>query len=418
MSDFDPNKSLNDMSPAERKRHLNALKQRANKDAQRPNLIVFAEELASPNFLRRPTGITQIDVDLGGGWPAGAVNYLSGPENSGKTWLLYKTYAMHQRLYGPNSSIAHGQVEGPLDYFFLRNVCGYRVAIPINLIEEHQEHRKARKVPLLTKAEVKELNTGIGEFTIILPTTMEELLDWISEFVQKGLAHIIGVDSIAAAMPSAEAVLNTLGDYPQQGAHATLMKRFLHHFYPMVSGSRGLNETTLIFINQVVHNRDKANAAPFMQKFIKDWKPAGAPAAKHGKSIDLQIWSGAKLKDKKKSGDDDKAAVIGKELNWEVVKGKLGTHDNIFGKNDFYYAEDTMLQNLKSVMVAGMKYGVLQEQGGKWTLLNADSHTPVAGLDGIEGFDIFIELMRKDKDIEFTVRREILAGAGVACRYT
>ena len=65
-----------------------------------------------------------------------------------------------------------------------------------------------------------------------------------------------------------------------------------------------------------------------------------------------------------------------------------------------------------------MKYGVLQEQGGKWTLLNADSHTPVAGLDGIEGFDIFIELMRKDKDIEFTVRREILAGAGVACRYT
>jgi len=414
----DLNKSLNDMSPADRRRQLQAIKQKANADAKRPNLLVFADEIASPNFLRRPTGIAQIDVDLGGGFPAGTVNYLSGPENSGKTWLLYMTYATHQRLYGPNSSIVHGQIEGPLDYFFLRNTCGYKVAIPMNLIEEHQEHRKARKVPLLTKAEVKDMNTGIGEFMVILPSTMEELLDWTLEIIPKGLAHIIGVDSIAAAEPSAEAVLNTLTAFPQQGAHATLMKRFLQHFYPLVSGSQGLNETTLIFINQVVYNRDKANAAPFMQKFIKDFKPAGAPAAKHGKSIDLQIWSGAKIKDKKNTGDDDKKPIIGKELNWEVVKGKLGTHDNIFGKNDFLYAEDPMTQKLKSVMVAAMKYGVLREEKGKLSLVNADSGIDVPGLTGIEGYDIFVDLMRADKDVEFTVRREILAGAKVACRYT
>ena len=423
MSEIDLKKSLNDMTPAERRKQLLALKQQANKDAERPNLLVFADEISSPNFLRRPTGIAQIDIDLGGGFPAGTVNYVSGPENAGKTWLLFKTYAMHQRLYGPNSSIMHCQIEGPFDYFFLRNTVGYKIAIPTNLIEEHQEHRKARKVPLLTKAEVKELATGIGEFLMLLPTTMEEMIDWILETTQRGLAHIIGVDSIAAAEPSAEAVLNTLTKSPQQGAHATLMKRFLQHFYPLVSGSRGLNETTLIFINQVIHNRDKANAAPFMQKFIKDWKPAGSPAAKHGKTLDLLVWSGAKIREKggkkkDEDGEDEKKAIIGKDFNWEVVKGKLGTHDNIFGKTDFYYTEDSLTQNLKSIMLAGMKYGVLKEEKGKWSLLNATTGVAIEGLHDVEGFDIFLEMMRKDRDIELLVRRELLAGAGVACRYT
>lgn len=422
MSDQDLLKSLNAMTPAERHKQLLALKQRANKDAERPNLLVFADEISSPNFLRRPTGIAQIDIDLGGGWPAGTVNYLSGPENAGKTWLLFKTYAMHQRLYGPHASIVHAQIEGPFDYFFLRNTVGYKIAIPPNLIDEHQEHRKARKVPLLTKAEVKELGTGIGEFMMILPTTMEELIDWMLDITARGLAHIIGVDSIAAAEPSAEACLDTVTKSPQQGAHATLMKRFLQHFYPLVSGSRGLNETTLIFINQVIHNRDKANAVPFMQKFIKDWKPAGSPAAKHGKTLDLLVWEGAKIREKgtKKGedGEDTKKAVIGKEFNWEMVKGKLGTHNHIFGKSDFFFTEDPSTQNLKSVMMAGMKYGVLKEEKGKWSLLNATLGTPIEGLHGVESFDIFMELMRQDKDLEFMVRREILAGAGVACRYT
>lgn len=417
MSEIDQTKSLNTMTPAERRRLLQSLKNKANKDAERPNLLVFADEIASPYFLRRPTGITQIDVDLGGGFPAGTVNYLSGPENAGKTWLLFKTYAMHQRLYGPNSSIVHGQVEGPFDYFFLRRTAGYKIAIPMSIIDEHQEHRKARKVPLMTKAEVKDMNSGVGEFMMILPRTMEELLDQIEDLVPRGAAHIIGVDSIAAAMPSAEAVLSSFGDYPQQGAHATLMKRFLQHFYPLVSGSRGLNETTLIFINQVIHNRDKANAAPFMQKFIKDWKPAGSPAAKHGKSIDLLLWAGAKLKEKGKGDSDEKKVTIGKELNWEVVKGKAGTHNDIFGKNDFLFAEDSLTQNAKSAVLAGMKYGVIREEKGKLTLFNADTKLAVDGLTGIEGFDIFVELLKMDKDIDLVVRREVLAGAGIECRY-
>lgn len=398
------------MTVAERKKKLLAIKNKANKDAKR-NILVFAEEAPNPYFLRRPTGIMQLDVDLGGGFPAGGVSYISGPDNAGKTWLLYKTFAMHQRIYGPNACIAYAPVEGACDFFFMRK-CGYKVAIPMENIEQHQAHRKARGVPSLTKAEVKELSTGIGELLLIQAPTMEDLLNEVLNLAAQKVCHIIGVDSISAACPSAEAMLNDFSDFPQQGAQATLLKRFFQHYYPIVSGVNGINETTLMFTNQVITNRAKSEAPTYMAKYMKDWKPAGSSAAKHGKLIDLVLQSGAK--EKEKGGEK---LVIGKDVKWEIIKGKAGTHDHITGELSFLYEDDAWHANAKTIIMAGLRHGAIIERSGKLTVIQPETGTAIHGAENIANFETLVGMIRSDQEFELLLRRETLAAAKISCSY-
>lgn len=396
---------------AESKKRILAVQNKLNKQAKRP-IICIADDLPTPYFTRRPTGIMELDIHLGGGFPGGTVNYVSGPENSGKTLLLYRTYAMNQRIHGARSRIFHGQVEGALDYMFMR-AQGVKIAVPKDNIEQYQQYLKERGQQQLTKEQVKELSSQVGEFHLCIPETQEELLWAVLEYVRTNAMQIIGVDSITAAMPSAEAILQDLSQFPQQGAHATNMKRFFQHWYPEVLTKGVVNETCAIFLNHVVYNRSKAEAAPFMQKFIKDWRPAGAPAAKHGQSCDLMIWSGAK----EKEGKDKEKVVIGKEVNWETRKGKAGTRDNLCGSFTMLYNEDPMLSAAKSVIEAGTRLGLIVEAGGKLILLRPETKQPHPEFTDTTTFDSLAKKLMTDPDADYIARREVLAAAGIQCTY-
>lgn len=343
-------------------------------------------------------------------------NYVANKmvvHNSGKTYLLFKTYAMHQRLYGKNACIVHAPVEGPCDYFFMRH-CGYKVAIPMENIEQHQDHRRTRGVPLLTKEEVKELATGIGDFVLLMGANMEETLNQILSFTQEKIFHIVGVDSVSALCPSAEATIHDLSDFPQQGAHATLMKRFFQHYYSLVSGVGGINETTLLFTNQVITNRAKSEAPSYMAKYMKDWKPAGSAAAKHGKLIDVVIQSGSK----EKEGRGGEKICVGKEVKWELLKGKAGTHDNLTGEFSYLYDQNCWELNAQNIITTGLSLGAVVEKGGMLSLIRPETGEPMAPLVNLPNFSAFVDALVHDKKLELMARYEILQAAKLACSYT
>lgn len=398
-------------SAAERRAKVQALMAKINKTAKH-KVIAFANEVPNSYFLRRPCGITQLDIDTGGGLPAGGLSYISGPENAGKSFLLFKYFAMHQRLYGESATIAYAPTEGGIDYWFMRK-CGVIVSIPDANIEQQNEYRVSRGLPKFTKEEIKELKQQVGTFTPVIATSTEELLDTVLMLVDSKLYGIVAVDSISAAIPEAEAKLESLEDNPQQAANASLLTRFLLHYFPMTAGIEGVNETTLIFTAQVRSNRKKQEAVAFMQKFIKDWTPTGAWAARHGKLLDVVIWGGAK--DKDNSSVEGKKIVVGKELNWEISKGKAGTHDGITGQVDFTYANLT--DDLRSIVTAGIKYGCIVEKNGKMALLRPETGEVSNILSNIPGQEAFISAMKNDSVLEFSVRREVLAAAGIQCNY-
>lgn len=73
-----------------------------------------AKELSEYDVERIPTGVLDFDIATGGGFPKGKVSIVFGPESSGKTNLIYKAIANHQRLW-PDEICVFVDIENAFD---------------------------------------------------------------------------------------------------------------------------------------------------------------------------------------------------------------------------------------------------------------------------------------------------------------
>jgi RecA/RadA recombinase len=392
---------------AEKRKNLHALMNKIN-EKEKKKVIAFSSEVPNPYFMRYPTGCMQLDVDIGGGFPAGGMSTITGPDGAGKTALLFLTMAMHQRIFGHHSTLGLAPIEFLPDYFFMRH-CGVKVAIPDEMIDQAQEIRENRGMPLYTKDEIKELKTQIGEFYIIRGETGEAIFDTVLECYASKEFGIIGVDGVNSFISEIEAQTESIGDTFQQGQTATILTKFCHKFHPMTLGMDGSNPTALITTGQVRANRERANAPGPMQKYIKQYTETLPWAMRHARLLGLMVWPGEKLKETK---GKEKGEQIGRVMNWETLKGKAGTHDGIRGEADFSY--EKLLDSTRTIVQAGFHHGVLKEEKGLISILRPENGDVLEG--DIAGVDKLIERMQ-DLEFELSLRNEILAAAGKMCIY-
>jgi RecA/RadA recombinase len=397
---------------AEKKKALRSLMQKANNKAKH-TVIAFADDVVSPYFLRRPSGILQLDIDTGGGIPAGGLSMMSGPDNAGKTFILFKYMAMHQRLYGKDSFLGYAPTEGAPDYFFMRR-CGMKVAIPDELIEERELARKVRGLPSFTKEERAGFKEQVGEFCILTGHTAEDLFDCVLAAVRDDIFGIIGVDSFTMIQPEALAEMATLHDNPRMAANATLVTRFLTKFANYMLGVDGRNNTTIIGTQQVRSSKKKSEAPPHIAKYLPDYEPAGGYAAKHGKMLDILLMPGQKFREGK-SKDGERGEITGKSIKWRLIKGKAGTHDNIEGEVEFNY--DNLTEDMNHLVVVGLRSGGIVEQDGKLSLIRSATGEEHPDFKKIAGVERFIEKVCSSLENELLVRYELLAHSGVECAY-
>lgn len=374
--------------------------------------VATADEAPNTYILRRPCGITQLDIDTGGGLPAGGMSVLSGPDNAGKTFLLYKYMAMHQRIYRADASIAFATVEGAFDFRRAINA-GMRVPIPDEMLAQQDQWLLSRGLPVMTAEERAYHKQCVGSFVILRADTGEQLLEMVLEGCKRRLFHIIGVDSLSMLLPEVDAAKD-VGERQKLGSRATLQTDFQLKYTPTTSGLHGVNPTTLIALNQVRANTERANAPGPQQKYIKEWRPTGAYSIRHGKLVDVQIWGGAKLK-RTVNGSE---VVAGKELKWEITKGKAGTHDNIQGAVSFWYEEHLPAgtDDLDTLIAAGWQLGcIANSTGAKVVVINSTSKKQTS-LSG-PNMATFKRMMAADPDFELAVRAEVMNAAGIQCLY-
>lgn len=155
------------------------------------------------------TGIPDLDKTMAGGFARGKVGELFGGEQSGKTWILLKTYAAAQK---EGFKCLHFDIEQSLNMGFAK----------------------------MNGVDIKKLafyQPGENDYA-------ENLLEKISEIAASGKFDIIGVDSVAALVPKEE-LEKSLEDQ-QMALLARVMSRALRKI--IVSAAQG--NTTVVFINQ------------------------------------------------------------------------------------------------------------------------------------------------------------------------
>jgi RecA/RadA recombinase len=386
---------------------IRALAHSLNTDERK--VIVPADEAPNPYMLRRPTGIIELDIDLAGGFPAGGCNFISGPDNSGKTWLMLKVMAYQQRLYGNACRLAYGLSEGafPFDQAI---TAGLKIAVPDEILEQWQEWRRLRGVSLYTMQELLSFKEKLGEFYVVRGQTGEEILETLLACIRSNAFSVVGCDSLNGLQPSIEAP-KSMDDNEMRAAHATMIGKFFKRYIPITTGLSGTNLTTLIFTQQVRANQERANAPANLQKYIKEWAIAGGWSAKHFKLVDLVLWDGKTLKE----GNEDTGRVtIGKMMNWFTEKGKAGTHDNISGDVAFYYPRGVDM--IGELMTSGIKRGVLQQFGTRWKVIRPDTKEMLEDFTA-PSQKAMRRMLEADFDFELAFRREILEQAGVKCLY-
>ena len=422
-----------------------ALEARLNRGAKVKGAHVCAPIDQSPNtyFLRRPSGIVPLDIHTGGGLPAGGLTYLSGPDGAGKTFLLYKYIAMCQKLYGPKACVALGVSEAAPDHFFMRK-CGIQIAVPERMIEEQVHERKERGEPPFTKEQLKSFRAAtVGEIKLLRGATGEELLQAIIDCFDSGLFDIIGLDSISACLPEADAEKD-LDQAAKRAAAAGMVTRFFQQYLNGTTGYYGLNATTVIFTSQVRANNKKAEAQAHIARYLPDYAPQGAWAAKHGKLIDILIKPGEKEKEnvavqplsafgqaaEAAAKEKKKKIQTGKTVKYEVLKGKAGVHEGITGEFDFHFPagmaamrdpNHLLTEDQRMVVVTGIQNGIVEEKDGLITFHHPVRNEPIVHnglkLEKLAGIDRLVQLMREDFELELTLRRAVLSSCGVECAY-
>jgi len=223
------------------------------------NEVVACEKISS--------GVTSLNIALGGGYGEGRIVEIYGPESAGKT-LLAITGAIQAQKKHPDKFVAIIDAEHAIDLEFCRK-----------------------------------LGLDTDKVIVSQPDYGEQGFDIAESLIISGQISYCIIDSVSALIPKAE--LEGDMESNQMGLQARMMSKALRKLTGKVSQSK----TVVVFINQL---RDKIGVM------------FGSPETTSGGNA-LKFFASQRLDVRKKTGKttDDQGDVMNTEITVKVVKNKL-----------------------------------------------------------------------------------------------
>lgn len=359
-------------------------------------LVKMANHQSVSYLLRRPTGIPSLDLALAGGFPASSTSVIAGPDGAGKDYLVWRMVAEQQKLYGDEFAMVIYQTEFPLDKRFAREFCGVEIGFTDEELDEIDEALVDNGLEPFSEEKRKEYKRQVGDIYVIQGGSAEEAFDEILDYTAVGACQLIIVNSIGFLETEAKLAVDSLSDHPQQRSEASLLKRFCTSLSNILN--RGLdhgttqNETTIILVDQV---RAKDGASLAGRRFIQDRdkyrSASGAWALKHGKACEIILHKGRVIRNEK----DKSAPPLGREINWEITKGKLGTHD--LKRGSFYFLFEGGADVVTDLIGLCREYDVIETRGAWYYYETKDisvkANGEVAFRKKIEGDPVLADLL-------------------------
>lgn len=168
-----------------------------------------------PNAERVPTGLFPFDLATGGGLPRGRCTMVYGPEDSGKTSVVFATIAQHQRIW-PELTCVYVAIE-PFDGPW-----------------------------------AQKMGVDLSKLAVLYPSYAEEAVDMTEAALLADDAGLVAVDSLAAMITTAESEKSAEGATPG-GSGLVTGKMVRKTTYALREAEKAGRSPTLLYINQVRH---------------------------------------------------------------------------------------------------------------------------------------------------------------------
>lgn len=363
---------------------------------QMEGTVGMADQFYNPFDLRRPSGITSLDLETGGGLPAGGLSQIDGPDGIGKNYLLFQYMRMCQLIYGEEAAIAMACFENLIDKAYARNV-GVQIAYSDYEIELEQKRRREIDEPKLKKKEIEELQTQLGVFALARGEH-EHVLDSVLRFVASNAYQIVGVDSWDVTLTKKEGS-KTMRDKRGVAAAAGLHTNFMNHLHSILNQKDEdgrENETTIIGIRQV-----RADIAD-NSMYAPPYKAQGAHSLRHGKLVNVSLEKGAAIK-------DESGGKSGKVIKWAITKGKAGCHDGPRGEYHYHY-DPPRVDVVLDLWNSAVTYEAITQKNKRKNEYDfEDLHGSKEGI---------LAMMRDDEEVRTRIRKALQDQRGYNIRYT
>lgn len=336
-------------------------KKMRNKDGTQRAQIMRASDYELPYYTKRlPTGLLTLDLALGGGFPAGGLSQIAGPKNSGKSWITWQVIRQQQFYRGEKMRALLAMTEMRADRDQARKA-GVKIALGKVEIEGLEKARLANGKPPFSAEEKRDLMTEVGEIHELHAESAETFYDGILEAVRSDSYDVIVIDSFGSILTAAEAESETLEEGQSRGGSSKINSEFLRRLNALLTMSYKDPETKemktrdvcVLGINQV---RDNMNTS------TSKWQPyitTGGRALEHAKFIDLWVFSSSPefIEDPLRG-----KVQTGKEVRWEITKGKAGIHEGARGRYFFDFSINTA-DFYDDMITAAAQCGVIHTAG-------------------------------------------------------
>jgi len=378
--------------------------------------VGYASDIDTPYDLRRPSGIPSLDIALGGGFHAGGFVQVYGAESVGKTFLAYRTAGILQRNYGDRARILIVPTEIRTDKTFARKA-GFCIAYSPREIALFNQKRLERNLPPFTPEEIADLQLQIGKVFYDVGSTGDKQLDAVVKAMEMGAFDLIIFESLGAILtPDQEA--GDTGDRVYGGS-AAILTNFVNKVYTYFMMNRpdgSMLETTVFLINQA---RAEIGGSP---RGPKTHAAAGAYAVKHALLASIELNKSSPIK------GNENGPVIGREVRWEITKGKAGTHDGRKGTYNYYHVPDDNPMFWSKVNTDGLSWGIdiitdlveestrlgIIEVAGSWMTWSEGENVVVR----CQGTQKMVEVLAADPELEKRLLDRCLYVANLQVRYT
>lgn len=361
-----------------------------NKDKKGTAQVKRASDYRLPWMTKRlPTGLLQLDTELGGGFPAGGLSEIKGQANLGKDYLIWQVVRELQHILGKKTRVLFAMTEMRVDKTQGRKA-GAKVAMNEDDIDALDRALVANNRPALTKDQIKDYRTEIGEIYEMHGMSAEDLYDGILSAVEANAYHLVVINSWGSILSAAEAEVDSLAQKTYGGSSAVTTK-FCQHLAGLLSMDDPkfdyTRDTCLIGVNQI--REDMKNPGEF--------RSPGGRALEHTKFVSLQLEPAGQIGFEAPmmtaQGSKKRWQQLGKEVGWKIAKGKAGIHEG--GRGSYLYMFDSNMADFYiDTFVAGVRHNVIEATGAWFGFY--DPEKPDEYMLRANGRDAFVKALSDD----------------------